>query len=425
MMAVWGAGVIGMVDADGTAPADLRWRMLFGVWLLYACFGLTIAGLAPLVAPITRDLGMTHSEMGTVLGVWQLVYILAAVPCGALLDRIGARKALFLGGLLIGVSGLMRSLSSDFLTLCLAVGIFGIGGPIISSGAPKVVSQWFHGRDRGFAMGVYITGPAIGSIVAFALTNSVLMPLFDDNWPRILQLWAVLCLLAAIVWLLLAGHGAARAAERAEAAQPRPPQREVLGQLIRLPAVRVLLVMSIGIFMFNHGLNNWLPELLRAEGMSATAAGYWATVPNIVGIAGSLMIPRLATPGRRLMILGVLAVFAIIASLLLHSQASPILLSALLLQGIARSSLMTVAVLILVETPGVGERHAGTASGLFFSAAEVGGASGPIVLGVLYDATGGFAAGLGLLTAIATLLLFGVLRLHQLSKQPSPIPPRP
>lgn len=409
-----------MGDPSTSAPAGLRWRMLFGVWLIYACFGLTIAGLAPLVEPITRDLALSHSEMGSVLGVWQLVYILAAVPCGALLDRLGARKALLLGALVIAASGLLRSLATDFVTLCLAVGLFGIGGPIISSGAPKVVSQWFHGRDRGFAMGIYITGPAIGSIVALALTNSVLMPLLDGNWPRVLQLWAALCVLGGLVWLALTGHGAARAAERAEADQPRPSQREVLSQLVRLPAVRLLLAMSVGIFMFNHGLNNWLPELLRAGGMSATAAGYWATVPTVVGVAGSLLIPRLATPGRRLHILGLLAVFAAIASLLLHAEAAPVLLTGLILQGIARSSLMTVAVLTLVETPGVGERHAGTASGLFFSAAEVGGASGPIVLGVLYDATGGFAAGLGLLTSIALLLLIGVLRLRRLNRQSVP-----
>lgn len=406
-----------MSDPSMSAPAGLRWRMLFGVWLIYSCFGLTIAGLAPLVAPITRDLALSHAEMGGVLGIWQLVYILAAVPCGALLDRMGPRRALFLGALVIAASGLLRSLAGDFVMLCLAVGLFGIGGPIISSGAPKVVSQWFHGRDRGFAMGIYITGPAVGSIAAFALTNSVLMPLFDHDWRLVLQLWAALCVLGGATWFLLAGHGAARAAERVEAAQPRPSQRQVLAQLVRLPAVRLLLAMSIGIFMFNHGINSWLPELLRADGMSATEAGYWATVPTVVGIAGSLMIPRLATPARRLSILALLAVFAAIASLLLHAEAGPALLTGLILQGVARSSLMTVAVLTLVETAGVGERHAGTASGLFFSAAEVGGASGPIVLGVLYDATGGFAAGLGLLTGIALLLLLGVLRLQQLGRR--------
>lgn len=422
MMAAWGAGVIGMVEPSVSAPVGLRWRMLFGVWLIYSCFGLTIAGLAPLVAPITRDLSLSHAEMGGVLGIWQLVYILAAVPCGALLDRIGPRRALFLGALVIAGSGLLRSLAGDFVMLCLAVGLFGIGGPIISSGAPKVVSQWFHGRDRGFAMGIYITGPAVGSIAAFALTNSVLMPLFNHDWRPVLQLWAGLSVLGGAVWLMLASHGAARAAERVEAAQPRPPQREVLRQLLRLPAVRLLLAMSVGIFMFNHGLNNWLPELLRADGMSATEAGYWATVPTAVGIAGSLLIPRLATPRRRLPILGLLAVFAAVASLLLHAPAGPVLLIGLILQGIARSSLMTVAVLTLVEMPGIGERHAGTASGLFFSAAEVGGASGPILLGVLYDATGGFAAGLGLLTGIALLLLLGVLRLRQLGRHAEAAP---
>lgn len=420
MMTARGAGVIGMIEAGITASAGLRWRLLFGVWLIYACFGLTIAGLAPLVGPITRDLGLSHSEMGSVLGVWQLVYILAAVPCGALLDRMGARNALFLGAVLIAASGLLRSLATDFVTLCLAVGLFGVGGPIISSGAPKVVSQWFRGHERGFAMGIYITGPAIGSILAFALTNSVLMPLLDDNWPRVLQLWAVLCLLGGLVWLVLAGHESVRAAERVDAAEPRPPQREVLRELVRLPTVRLLLAMSIGIFMFNHGLNNWLPELLRQGGMSATQAGYWATVPTLVGIAGSLLIPRLATPRRRLFVLGALAVFAVLASLMLHADAGPVLLGGLILQGIARSSLMTVAVLALVETPGVGERQAGTASGLFFSAAEIGGASGPIVLGVLFDVTGGFTAGLGLLTAIALLILAGVLRLRYLNRHVIP-----
>lgn len=393
--------------------------MLFGVWLLYSCFGLTIAGLAPLVAPITRDLRLTHSEMGSVLGVWQLTYILAAVPCGALLDRLGAYRALFIGAAVIALSGFVRAIATDFWTLCLGVALFGLGGPIISSGAPKVVSAWFQGRDRGFAMGIYITGPSIGSMLALSTTNSILMPSFGQDWRMVLQLWAGLCLVGGVVWLLAARHPAMRQSERAEAeAGPRPSQRTLLSGLLRLPAVRLLLLMGIGIFMFNHGLNNWLPELLRAGGMSAAEAGYWATVPMVVGIAGSLLIPRLATPRRRFLILGLLALAAAVASLLLHAEAGPLLLAGLTLQGIARSSMMTLAILVLVETPGIGDRHAGTASGLFFSAAEIGGAGGPIVLGMLYDATGGFTAGLWLLSAIAALLVLGTWRLDRLAKAP-------
>ena len=109
-----------------------------------------------------------------------------------------------------------------------------------------------------------------------------------------------------------------------------------------------------------------------------------------------------------------LALSAGASTLLLHSDPGLLLAAGLVAQGIARSSLMTVAMLALVETRGVGERHAGTAGGLFFSAAEVGGAGGPIMLGVLYDATGGFAAGLWMLTVLAALMLLGALRLRAL-----------
>ena len=95
---------------------------------------------------------------------------------------------------------------------------------------------------------------------------------------------------------------------------------------------------------------------------------------------------------------------------------TPGLMVGLILQGIARSSLMTVAILTLVETPGVGEERAGTAGGLFFSAAEIGGAGGPFMLGLLYDATGGFEAGLILLGILSALMLFCVAALAKLGK---------
>jgi MFS transporter, CP family, cyanate transporter len=288
----------------------------------------------------------------------------------------------------------------------------------VSAGAPKIVSLWFKGRERGLAMGIYITGPALGSILVLSSTNSVLMPWLAGDWRKVLQLWAGLALLGALVWLAICLHPAVTAMDRRTSSAPRSPQREVLAQLVNIPAVRVLLVMSVGIFMFNHGLNNWLPELLRADGMTAKAAGYWATVPTAVGIVGSLLIPRLATPERRFLILVGLCVSAGLGTILLHSEPGMLLFAGLVAQGIARSSLMTIAMLTLVETKGVGERHAGTAGGLFFSAAEIGGATGPIAMGALYDVTGNFHSGLTLLTGISALLLVGALRLRRLARQP-------
>ena len=102
--------------------------MLAGVWCLYFSFGLTVTGLAPLVSVIIVDLNMSYTAMGSVLGAWQLVYIFSAVPCGALLDRLGPRHALFIGGILVAASSLGRSMASDHLTLFLAVGLLGLGG---------------------------------------------------------------------------------------------------------------------------------------------------------------------------------------------------------------------------------------------------------------------------------------------------------
>lgn len=388
--------------------------MLFGVWLTYFCFGLTSVGLAPLVGPIMRDLALSYSTMGTILGVWQLVYIAAAVPCGTLIDRLGTRRAIFIGALVIAASGLMRGMAVDFWSLCFAVGLFGIGGPLVSAGAPKVVGHWFKGGERGLAMGIYITGPAIGAIVGLSLTNAVLMPWFAQDWRHVLQLWSAVGLVGAFAWLAVASLPAARADEPRRSTGDRQPQLDVILRLLRLPAIRLLLGMSVCIFAFNHGLNNWLPELLRADGMTAAEAGYWATIPTAVGIAGSLLIPRLATPSHRFAILAGLAVFAAMSTILLQAAPGPLLVAGLAAQGIARGSLMTVAMLALVETRGVGEKNAGVAGGLFFAAAEVGGAGGPIVLGMLFDVTGGFGAGLWLLTLLAVLLVLGAWRLHTL-----------
>ena len=102
--------------------------MLLGVWLLYVSFGLNIAALAPLVPVIESDLGMSHSAMGRVLGAWQFVFILSAIPCGILLDRLGPRWAMLGGALLMAVSAFWRSIATDGISLLFAVAVFGLGG---------------------------------------------------------------------------------------------------------------------------------------------------------------------------------------------------------------------------------------------------------------------------------------------------------
>lgn len=397
------------------ATSSLRWLVLFGVWSIYCTFGLVVTSLAPLVKLVEHDLAMSHAEMGTVMGAWQLVYIAAALPCGILLDRLGSRWALLLGALCVAASAYGRSHADSFHGLLAAVMLFGIGGPIVSAGAPKVIAHWFQGQSRGLAMGIYITGPAVGGVVSLTLTHGWLLPYFDQDWRKIFVLWGALAALSGVLWFALASLPGIRLIADERQSSSHTPHRQLLLGLLARPAVRLVLAMAVGVFLISHALSNWLPEMLVHGGMSAVDAGYWSAIPTIIGIIGSLSIPRFASPARRFHILALLCGAMLLASVLLQFSAPSLLLPGLILQGIARSTLTTVLVLILVELPDIGARHAGTASGLFFGAGEIGGMLGPLMLGVLYDATHGFATGLALFTLIALGLMVNVQRLRRLA----------
>jgi cyanate permease len=387
-----------------------RWLMLFGVWLIYFCFGVTIASMAPLISPISAELGIGNTTMGAILGAWPLMYILTAIPCGLLLDRLGARRMLFAATLIMAASGIARSFADTPTQLLLAVAVFGAGGPMISIGAPKVIASLFEGPDRATAMGVYVTGPYLGGIIALALTNSVAMPLAGGDWRGVMLIYAGLVASSGLIWLIISGLPFAPA-QNGGADQGKKFDIGAFGEILRLPEVRLILGMSIGIFFINHALNNWLPEMLQSRGFSPVQAGYWAAVPSAVGILGVLIIPRLATPDRRLKVMAGLFAASLLASLLLHAGAGVILATGLVLQGLARGSMMTIAILILMETPRVPPERLGLAGGLFFTSAEIGGVLGPLSFGFLSDASGGFAVPLVSITLVSGFLFLILARL--------------
>ena len=354
---------------------------------------------------------MSHVEMGLTMGAWQLVYIAAALPSGMLLDKIGSRRALALGGLLVAVSALMRGYATDSTSMIAAVMVFGLGGPIISAGAPKVIVENFIGARRGLAMGIYMTGPAIGGVISLTATHSVLLPFFDQDWRSVMLLWFACSIVASFVWFVLAGKQP-QLTDNAPSATGSS-QIQVVKGLIRKPTVMIVLAMSVSVFLFTHGLNNWLPEMLRAHGMTAINAGYWAAIPTVIGIFGSLLIPGLATPSRRFYILIALSCIAFLSSVMLRSDNEGILLVGLMLQGLVRSSLMTVLVLTLVELPEIGEKYVGVASGIFFTASQFGGVLGPLLIGMLYSPSTGFSSGLWLLTCVSMTMIFGSVWLQK------------
>ncbi|MDP6550273.1 MAG: hypothetical protein QF659_09400, partial [Dehalococcoidia bacterium] len=131
---------------------------------------------------------------------------------------------------------------------------------------------------------------------------------------------------------------------------------KVFPLLLRIPIMKVTLVVTLGGFFFWHGLNDWLPEILRDGGMTAAEAGFWAVLPIVVGIGTTLVVPPMAKPSRRI----------------------PMLIGFFL--------------------------AAGAAGGLYFMVGEVGGVLGPLFLGIIADLSGGFLASLLMLAAMSVVL---------------------
>src|SRR4030042_5155498 len=116
-----------------------RWMNLFLLWLLYVAFGLISRSVAPLVTPILKDLQLSYTQMGFILGSWQLTYIVVAILAGTLIDKWGVRKSLMAGAIVIGLSSALRYFPKGFGGMLWAVALFGAGGSMISGGLPKAL----------------------------------------------------------------------------------------------------------------------------------------------------------------------------------------------------------------------------------------------------------------------------------------------
>ena len=378
-----------------------RWVMVTSLWFMYFAFGVVGQSITPLVGPISEDLGLSRAQMGTVLGSWHLMYVGLAIPAGFLIDRFGLRLCLGAGVFFIALSGLLSAAAVSYPTLLAAFAVFGLGGPFISVGAPKLLTTWFDRKDRGKAIGIYLTGPPLGGAVSVITANSVFMPLTDSSWRLTLVIFASVAALALFTWALLSRnpeHLGARVQDSGETSAGLGLQ--AFSTLLRVPVVRIILLMGLGLFVFQSGLAAWLPEILRVGGMTAAKAGYWAAVPGILGIIGVLTIPPLATPRHRIPFLAALFITGSIATVIIGLTDSPFLVIGLLLVGATRGGVLPITHLVLMDAPKVGIRNMGAAGGLYFTFAEMGAVVGPVAMGVVADSTLGFRGGLLMLSGV-------------------------
>jgi len=346
-----------------------------------------------MVDEITADLGLTRSTMGSILGAWALIYVFTAVPAGAFVDRLGLRTSLTLGGLSITASLLLRSVATSAPSLFAAVAVFGIGGPLVSIATPKLVASLFDEDSRRLPTGLGVASPAVGSALALAGTNPVLLPVGGESWRRVLLMIAGVAFVTTLIWLF-----ASRAVTHV--AQGERSNRARLRRLLGLTSMRRILTISLFSFFFAHALSNWLPEILSDNGQSDNRSGYLAALSVTVGIAGALVIARLVPSHRRPHALVVIFLVLTATVLGLSTLSFTPLVVSLALLGFSRAGIIPLLFLEIMGDPDIELEDIGAATGLFFAVGEIGGFCGPYAVGYIADRTDGFES--------ATVALAGV-----------------
>lgn len=388
-------------------PHDYRWIIFFAMAGVYCTFGVMVMSIPPMVSEVRADLGVGRGAMGLALGAWAFIFIFTAPPAGKVIDRLGLRWSLTLGAAFIAASGFARAAAQDLGSMWLAIAIFGIGGPLVSTSAPKLASVWFRDMtERRLAVGVYAAAPAVGSILALTLTNAVLLPWLDD-WRKVVLVDSAFAVATGVVWLIVATL--APPEPEPQLAGPGTSEVAVGGGMWRTlrrdPGVRLALVLGVGTFFVNHGLSAWLPDALGEEvGLSPNAASNVAAAGLVLGVVANLLLPRAASDERRNRVLG--SVMGVMAAALAVMVTMPqvVAVAAGLVVGI-RAVLVPLVILVLMSAPTVGTANMGAANGIWFAFAEVGGTTGPVAVGAIGDSAVGYTGAMLVLACVLVALM--------------------
>lgn len=384
-----------------TAPRH-RWVVFGGLVAVYFSFGIGVAAIAPMLTLVREDLGASRGQMGLALGSWTMIYIVTSPIAGRFIDRFDLGWSLFLGGCSVIGSLLLRAMADGVGTLWLAVACFGIFGPLVSASAPALMANWFPDeRERRLGVGLYAAAPALGGTIIIAITNPVLLE-WLGTWRRVLVLEAAIAAVCTVGWLVIWAW--VERPDRLTGADDREGAGTVR-RLLRSTEVQLILVTAFALFFVIHSLGTWLPTVLEEHGgMSPAGAGGWVAAAGLIAIVLTATLPSQATPGRmHLLFISLLSVTVAAVALVSFGPVAAIGPAALITS--ARSPLVPIAIVTLLEADDVTPANAGLANGLWFSAAQVGGVSGPLILGAVADTALGYE---GALTTVAVIGTLGV-----------------
>lgn len=353
---------------------------------------LNLRSALTVIGPLIRDLRAGDGLSGAAVGLLAAAPLIAFGVISPLGPRAAARfgieRTLVACMLVLSASLALRPLPSVVL---LFAGTFAAGAAIAVANVllPALVKRRF-GAQATFVTGIYSVALGLGAALAAGLAVPT-EGWLGDSWRAALAVWAVPALLAALVWLPLLGDS------RSGGGTTARTRVNLWRDRIAWSVTGYMALMAVQFY----SLVAWLPEIYRDEGMSKGAAGALLSLSLIVGIPCGFIVGALAgrlRDQRRIVWVGSLFALTGWVGVLLATDVAPSLWAILL--GLAFGTGFTL-VLSLFVLRAADAPHAVALSGMAQSVGYTLAAVGPIAVGALHDATGGWSAPLVVLIGVA------------------------
>ena len=340
-----------------------RWYILTLAALTFTIsVGSPSMAMPVLFGEISRELNLNLVQVGWIWGISALTGVLTGLVGGTLGDRFGTKRILAAGCILGGITGALRGLSLDYVTLVITSFAFGLIPATIPMNVHKVCGIWFSGRHLGLANGIVSAGMALGFMLASALSATVLSPCLG-GWHRVLYLLGGLSFIMGILWLFT--RAAPARSDPHMHRESSVPLKAGIPYVGRIMNVWLVCIAILGVSACIQGTLGYIPLYLRHVGWPEANADAALATFHGVSLIAAIPIALLSDQlGSRRTVLMIATLMIMIGVGLLSASTSSLIWVGVVVSGVVRDGFMAILMTMVIEIKAIGAKYAGTAIGL-------------------------------------------------------------
>jgi len=174
----------------------LRWTTFTLVVLAYALSFFHRMAPATIASDLQRVFSTTGAVLGGIAATYFYIYTIMQIPTGVLVDTLGPRRILTLGGILAGAGSLLFGLADSVPMLSSGRLLVGLGVSVTFIAMLKLHAAWFHDRHFGTFTGLSILLGNLGAVLAAAPLAWVLTSI---SWRDVFAVTGVISLVLGLL----------------------------------------------------------------------------------------------------------------------------------------------------------------------------------------------------------------------------------